>query len=119
MGAVLALPGTKSSSSTADSSREPALELVETLSRRTKAAFVGELPERPTVLTERRRPRGSAMLGAPGSGGTLTLEGPRWKRLERAAWVMELRRWAVLVLGVLSDMLRAARCREVEECVMW
>lgn len=119
LGVVLALPGTKSSSSTADSSMEPALEpaleVVETLSRRTKAAgFVGELPERPMVLTDRRRPRGSVMLGAPGSGGTFPLEGPRWKRLERAAWVMELRRWATPALGALSDMPKGGRC--VERC---
>lgn len=116
LGAVLALAGTKSSSSTADSSMEPELELVETLSRRIKLAWlVGELPERPRVLTERRRPRGSVMPGAPGRGGTLELEGPRWKRFERAAWVMELRRWAMPALGALSVMMvvRGER-REVE-----
>lgn len=105
LGAVLALPGINSSSSTADSSIESELELVETLSRRIKVAgLVGELPERPMVLTERRRPRGSVMLGAPGRGGTLPLEGALWKRLERAAWVMELRRWAMPELGALSVM---------------
>lgn len=35
----------------------------------------------------------TAGLGWPGKGGPVVLfGGPRWNRLERAAWVMELRR---------------------------
>lgn len=44
------------------------------------------------------------------------LEGPRWKRLERAAWVMELRRWpvpppAAPLGGFSEDMSRSLPCR--------
>lgn len=54
-GAVLALPGGMSSSSTALSSMES--ELVDMLSRRmpNAAGLVGEVPDRPMVVTERRR----------------------------------------------------------------
>lgn len=95
-GAVLALPaGVASSSSMALSSIES--EFVDMLPRRMAkgVVLVGEVPERPIVVTERRRRWGS--LKEPLAAYDAALEpadGPRWKRLERAAWVMELRRWA-------------------------
>lgn len=92
VGAVLVLPAGRSSSSTALSSMES--ELVERLPRRMlkAAGLVGEVPERPIVVTDRRR-RWASAAEPGGNGGPLGLEeGPRWKRLERAAWVMELRR---------------------------
>ena len=93
-GAVLALlPGGTSSSSMALSSMES--ELVDMLPRRMGKAgvLVGEVPERPIVVTERRRRCASLKDPLAGKGPPLELaDGPRWKRLERAAWVMELRR---------------------------
>lgn len=94
MGAVLALAVGRSSS-TALSSMES--ELVERLPRRMAKAggLVGEVPERPMVVKDKRR-LWASVAEAGEKGGPLGLaEGPRWKRLERAAWVMELRRLPV------------------------
>lgn len=89
VGAVLADPKNASSSSMAFSSIESELfELVDMLPRRMKEeeVLVGEVPERPSVVTERRRRPAStgpeAWLGKPLPLGT---EFPRWNRLVRAA----------------------------------
>lgn len=88
LGPLLACP---SSSSMALSSMD---ELVEMLPRRLPkvAGLVGEVPERPIVVTERRRPRGSAAPLLGPESEPFPLDGLRWKRLESAACVMELRR---------------------------
>lgn len=101
VGAVLERP---SSSSMALSSMD---EFVEMLPRRMKVAgVVGEVPDRPMVVTERRRPlRGSAAPLLGPENEPFPLEGPRWKRLDNAAWVMEPRRWATPGPLVLSDMM--------------
>lgn len=80
---VLPESGAKSSSSMAFSSIEP--ELVDKLPRLMLAktdGVVGDVPERPIVFTESRRPRPS--LG-DGIGGTLLADGPRENRLDSAA----------------------------------
>lgn len=89
-GAVLAEAGT-SSSSIAFSSMES--ELVDMLPRRILkvGGLVGDVPERPMVVTDKRRRWGSKLFIWPLLPFEL-LDGPRWKRLERAAWVIELRR---------------------------
>lgn len=85
VGTVLA-PGTASSSSMALPSTES--ELVEMLPRRMpKDGLLAAPPDRPRVLTDRRRPRAS--LGEP---FVCDVELPRWNRFDKAAWVMELRR---------------------------
>ena len=87
-GPLLACP---SSSSIALSSME---ELVDMLPRRMPkvAGVVGEVPDRPMVVTERRRPRGSAAPLPVPESEPFPLDGLRWNRLESAACVMELRR---------------------------
>lgn len=77
VGAVLALPAGTSSSSMAFSSMES--ELVERLPRRMPkaAGLVGEIPERPIVVTDKRRLWASA-AEAGGNGGPPELaEGTR------------------------------------------
>ena len=108
-GVTGAVRGPKSSSSTALSSIESELlELLDMLPRRMprEGAPLEEVPERPSVVTERRRRWESGMVGLwPEKGGPLVLEegGPRWKRFDRAAWVMELRR----MRGLTSPLLAA------------
>jgi hypothetical protein len=92
---------------------ESEFELVDMLPRRMKEdeVSVGDVPESPMVVIDRRRLCASALpLPLPlGNGGPAgAFEGPRENRLDRAAWVIELRRWTpVLVpgpLGEVSDM---------------
>lgn len=89
VGAVLA-PTASSSSTTLSSIESELLELVDMLPRlmpREEAPLV-EAPDRPRVVTDRRRARGSDTVGLPWpeKGGPLVLEGgPRWKRFVKAA----------------------------------
>jgi hypothetical protein len=98
VGAVLG-PPLKSSSSIALSSIESELfELVDILPRRMPSAEapLAEAPDRPRVVTESRRRCWSVrpVLDWPEKGGPLEpVGGPRWKRFDRAACVMEPRRW--------------------------
>jgi hypothetical protein len=88
VGAVLADPKNASSSSMAFSSIESELfELVDMLPRRMKEELlVGEVPERPRVVTERRRrPVSTGPEAWPGKPLPLGTEFPRWNRLVRAA----------------------------------
>lgn len=98
VGAVLGLLPKSSSSMALSSIESELLELVDMLPRRMPRAEAPllEAPDRPKVVTERRRRCWSfrPLLDWPAKGGPLELVGgPRWKRFERAAWVMELRRW--------------------------
>lgn len=103
----------RSSSSTAFSSIRS--ELVEMLPRRGPnwAGLVGEVPERPSVVIERRR-RGSAIGGAgfmgPGKAGVPVEPEPlRWNRPVKAPEVTELRRWRGMSEGLLElspDMVK-------------
>lgn len=110
VGAVLGPPNMASSSSMAFSLIES--ELVDMLPRRMKEEVsVGEVPESPMVVIDKRRLCASALpLPLPlGKGGPAdAFEGPREKRLDKAAWVIELRRWPVPgPLGEVSDMALA------------
>lgn len=105
VGAVLGPPNMASSSSMAFSLMES--ELVDMLPRRMKEVVsVGEVPESPMVVIDKRRLCASALPLPLGKGGPAgAFEGPRENRLDKAAWVIELRRWPVPgPLGDVSDM---------------
>lgn len=105
LGTVLEFP--KSSSSIAFSSIESELfELVERLPRRMLKgwALEGEVPERPSVVTERRR-RLPSIETWPGKPEPLGTELPLWKRLVRAAWEMEPRRFARAYISGLLELV--------------
>lgn len=105
VGAVLGPPNA-SSSAMAASSKESGLELVDMLPRRMKEEVsVGEVPESPMVVIDKRRLCASAFPFPLEKGGPEdAFEGPRENRLDRAACVMELRRWTPGPLGDVSDM---------------
>lgn len=72
-------------------------ELVDMLPRRILklGGLVGEVPERPIVVTDSRLRWGSkAPFACPLPPFAMVLE-PRWKSCDRAACVTELRRWLV------------------------
>lgn len=82
-------------------------ELVDMLPRRMKEELsVGEVPESPMVVIDKRRLCASTLPLPLGKGGPAdAFEGFRENRLDKAAWVIELRRWPVPgPLGELSDM---------------
>jgi hypothetical protein len=99
-----------SSSSMAFSSTESELELVDTLPRRRENAgppAVGEVPDRPTVDTERRRRWSfmAAVVMGPGKVfGPCANELLRWKRLVKAAEVTEPRRFMPGEVEVLFEL---------------
>lgn len=107
VGAVLGPPN--SSSSMAFSLMESEFELVDMLPRRMKEeeVSVGDVPESPIVVIDKRRLCASALPLPLGNGGPAgAFEGPRENRLDKAAWVIELRRWTPVPgpLGEVSDM---------------
>lgn len=92
---------------------ESEFELVDMLPRRMKEeeVSVGDVPESPMVVIDKRRLCASALplpLPLPlGNGGPAgALEGPRENKLDKAAWVIELRRCTPVPgpLGEVSDM---------------
>jgi hypothetical protein len=98
-------PRAPSSSSMAFSSNES--ELVERLARRRRAEGVlGEVPERPRVVTESLRRGSFAAAAASGVGkldaGACETELLR-KRLEKALEVMDPRRWRAMSFGLLNE----------------
>lgn len=104
VGAVLAAPNMSSSSMAFSSIDSELFELVDMLPLRTLkvGGLEGEVPDRPRVVTEsRRRPVSIGPVGCPGKPLPLGTELPRWKRLVRAAWVMEPRRLRVYISGLL------------------
>lgn len=94
VGAVLGPLKASSSSMTFSSMESELFELVDMLPRRMKEElFEGEVPERPMVVIDRRRLCESTLPLLEKGGPLEPLDGPRWNRLDKAAWVIELRRW--------------------------
>jgi hypothetical protein len=118
VGAVLALDAT-SSSSMALSSIESEFELVDMLLRRrpNDGGWFGAEPESPSVVTDSRRICWS--FWAADWFEPWDMEAPRWKRFEKAAWLIEARRAPLATspppppLAPLSDDI------VVEEIKIW
>lgn len=97
----------RSSSSTAFSSIRSEL-LVEILPLRMPlngAPFVGDVPDRPSVVMERRRrgsPMEEAFMGPGNAGVPVEAEPLRWNRPVKAPEVTEPRRWRGMSEGLLE-----------------